>query len=134
MGASTSSPGTASIRARRPRPARAPPPKRSPNIELKSEGSNPAPRATAEDVLESLESAPTASGSRRLAVFAELARLRLVEPAAQGDLAELVVESALLGIADDVEGRGDVLETLLRLLVSRVQVRMELLRQLPYAA
>src|SRR5205085_10765649 len=90
-----------------------------------------APRLPAEEVFESLEAAASRAGARRLPVLAELPRLGLVEAAAQRDLAELVVEGALLRIADDFEGGGDFLESLLRLLVPGVHVRVELLRQLP---
>src|SRR5205823_2095021 len=87
--------------------------------------------ASSEEVFESLEAAPSRAGARRLPVLAELARLGFVETAAQRDLAKLVEEGALLGIAHHVEGSGDVLEALLRLLVPGVHVGVELLRQLP---
>jgi hypothetical protein len=67
---------------------------------------------------------------RRLLVVADGAGLLLVEAGAGGDLAELVVEGALLLVAEHVEGGGDVLELLLRLLVARVDVRVVLLGEL----
>jgi len=57
---------------------------------------------------------------------ADLLGALLVEAGAEGVGAELVVELAPLGVREDLEGRGDLLEPLLRLPVPRVHVRVEL--------
>src|SRR4051812_27801292 len=78
------------------------------------------------EAFEPLEPSPT-RGARPIL---ECARLLLVEARARRDLAELVVQRTLLRIAEDLEGGRDLLEPLLRLLVPRVHVRVQLLRQL----
>jgi hypothetical protein len=74
---------------------------------------------------------PPVAEAARAGLALELASLLFVEAGAGGDLAELVVQRALLGVAQDLERGGDLLEAFLGLLVPRVHVRMELLRQLP---
>src|SRR5439155_15964838 len=81
------------------------------------------------EAFETLESALAEAAGAGLPL--ELARLLLVEAGAGGNLAEFVIQRALLGVAEDLEGCGHLLEALFRLLVPRIHVRMELLRQLP---
>ena len=56
-------------------------------------------------------------------------RLFCVESGSQPCRAELVVELALLRIAEDVVGVGDILEFILGFLVARVDIRMILARE-----
>src|SRR5262249_15416303 len=57
-------------------------------------------------------------------------RFLFVEPDLCGVLAELVIELALLGIGQDLESSGKLLELFLRLLVTWIYVRMVFAREL----
>ena len=99
---------------------------------------NPGLAAAAEHFLEDVlalheigEAAVSAVGVRFGVRAMEIAVIALPRPLLSGGIDLAAVEAgALLGIAQEVIGHGDLLELLLRLLIAGIEVRVQLLRQL----